>query len=122
MASTRRKADELEIHVPLKDETAGSLKMSIQQFGRPTPDELALRAYTQAARLDAFKINAGDRQGVLTGTRLDQVNGFELKGIRFVPAKLSRAGQQDELQLAAAQNTLNRRPGNPTRNSWRAST
>ena len=96
------KANELEIQVPLTNETPGVLGMNIQQFGRSTPDRVALHAYTQAARLDGFKISAGDRQGVLTGTRLDQVNGFELKGIRFAPAKLSRSGQQDELQLAAA--------------------
>ena len=37
---------------------------------------------------------------MLTGTRLDEVNSFELKGIRFVPTKLSRADKKDELQLA----------------------
>lgn len=97
------KPSELEIHVPLKGEEAGSLKMSIEQFGRSTQDQVALRAYTEAARLDGFKINAGDQQGVLTGTRLDEVNSFELKGIRFEPAKLSRTGQEDELRLSAAQ-------------------
>lgn len=97
------KPTELEVHVPLKDEPAGSLKMSIQQFGRTTPDQVALHAYAEAAKLDAFKINAGDHQGVLIGTRLDEVNAFELKGIRFVPAKLSRDGQRDQLQLASAQ-------------------
>ncbi|HWF38950.1 MAG TPA: hypothetical protein VG322_10550 [Candidatus Acidoferrales bacterium] len=100
------KPNELEIHVPLKDATAGPLKLAIQQYGRATPDEVSLHAYTQAAKLDAFKISAGDQQGVLIGTRLDQVNSFEIKGIRFVPAKLSRAGQQDQLQLAAAQAPL----------------
>ena len=64
------------------------------------PDELVLPTYAEAAELDHFKINAGDKQGVLTGTRLDEVNGFELKGIRFVPTKLSRADKKDELQLA----------------------
>ncbi len=39
---------------------------------------------------------------MLTGRRLDEVNSFELKGIRFVPTKLSRADKKDELQLAAA--------------------
>lgn len=99
------KPDELEVHVPLKDQTAGTLKMTIQQFGTTPPDQLDLQAYTEAAKLDAFKINAGDRQGVLTGTRLDQVNSFELKGIHFEPAKLSREGPVDELRLSAAQAT-----------------
>lgn len=96
---------ELEVHVRLKEETAGTLKMTIGQFGTTPPGQLDLQAYTEAAKLDAFKINAGDRQGVLTGTRLDQVNSFELKGMRFEPAKLSRQGQVDELQLSAAQAT-----------------
>ncbi len=100
---TAAKSNELEIHVPLNDQAAGPLKMTIQQFGASEPDQIDLHAYAEAAKLDAFKISAGDRQGVLTGTRLDQVNGFELKGIRFAPAKLARAGQQDELCLSATQ-------------------
>ncbi len=96
------KPDELEIEVPLKDEMSGSLKLRVKQFGLTAPDELVLPTYAEAAELDHFKINAGDKQGVLTGTRLDEVNGFELKGIRFVPTKLSRADRKDELQLAVA--------------------
>lgn len=96
------KANELEIHVPMKDESAGPLKMTIQQLGMTSADETTLEAYAEAAKLDTFKINAGDRQGILTGTRLDEVDTFELKGIRFTPAKLSRAEQKDELRLLAA--------------------
>jgi hypothetical protein len=65
-------------------------------------DEVPLRAYAEAARLDAFQINAGDQQGVLKGTRLDEVDRFELNGIHFVPAKLTRANERDELHLAAS--------------------
>jgi hypothetical protein len=96
------KADELEIQVPLKEETSGSVKLTVKQFGVATSDELVLQTYAEAAELDHFKINAGDKQGVLTGTRLDEVSSFELKGIRFVPTKLSRADRKDELQLAVA--------------------
>jgi len=97
------KPNELEIHVPLKDEAAGSLKMTVQQFGAVAPDQIDLHAYNEAARLVAFKISAGDQHGVLIGTRLDQVNSVELVGIRFQPAKLERVAQQDELSLSAAQ-------------------
>jgi hypothetical protein len=96
-------SNELEIRVPLQDTAAGPLKMAIQQFGLIQPDQIDLHAYTEAAKLDAFKISAGDQQGVLTGKRLDQVNSFELKGIRFEPAKLVRAAQEDELFLSATQ-------------------
>src|SRR3984893_4059657 len=100
------KPDELEIQVPLKDETSGSLKITVKQFGVATADELLLQTYVEAAELDYFKINAGDAQGILRGTRLDEVNSFELKGIRFVPTKLSRADKKDELQLAVASTAL----------------
>ncbi len=96
------KPDELEIQVPLKDETSHSLKFAVKQFGATASDEVVLSTYAKAAQLDHFKISAGDWQGVLTGTRLDEVNSFELKGIRFVPTKLSRADKKDELQLAVA--------------------
>jgi len=96
------KSDELEIHVTLKDEKVGPLTMLVKQFGANASDELVLHAYAEAAELDNFKINAGDQHGVLTGTRLDEVNSFELKGVRFVPTKLSRADKKDELQLAVA--------------------
>jgi hypothetical protein len=59
-----------------------------------------VRAYSEAAHLESFVINAGDAEGVLKGSRLDEVERFELKGTRFVPAKLTRANEKDELRLA----------------------
>jgi len=92
--------DELEIQVALEDQTAGSITMMVKQFGVATSDQLVLQTYSEAAKLDYFKMNAGDKQGVLTGTRLDQVKSFELQGTRFAPTKLFRADKRDELQLA----------------------
>lgn len=96
------KPDEMEVEVPLQDAAAGPLKMAVKQFGLASPDEVTLQTYAEAAELEDFKLNAGDRQGVLVGKRLDEVNGFELKGERFVPTKLVRADKKDELQLAVA--------------------
>jgi hypothetical protein len=97
------KPDELELKVALKDQPAGRMTIKLQQFGQPKPDELALLAYSEAAHLEGFTINAGDQQGVLKGTRLDEVDHFELNGIHFVPAKLVRENEKDELDLSAAQ-------------------
>jgi hypothetical protein len=96
------KPNELEVKVPLKDKSAGPVTLTIKQFGLNAPDELPLLSYSEAAHLDHFTINAGDKQGVLNGTRLDQVASFELNGVHFVPAKLSRVQQRDELGLAIA--------------------
>lgn len=94
------KPEELQVTVPLKNQGAGEVTLTIKQFGLDTPDELPLLSYSEAARLDRFTINAGDKQGVLDGTRLDEVSSFELKGVHFVPAKLLRVQQKDELGLA----------------------
>ena len=94
------KPEELEVTVPLKDKSAGEVTLAIKQFGLSAADALPLLSYSEAAHLDHFTINAGDKQGVLDGTRLDEVSSFELNGVHFVPAKLSRVQQKDELGLA----------------------
>lgn len=94
-------ANELDVQIPLKDESAGELKLQIKEFGLPQPDVISLHTYAEAAHLDRFAINAGDRQGILTGTRLDEVGGFELNGVHFTPAKLTRVNKEDSLDLSA---------------------
>ena len=94
------KPEELEIKVVMKDQAAGAMKLRLHQFGLIHPDEVAVQAYSEAAHLESFVINAGDAEGILKGSRLDEVERFELKGTRFVPAKLTRANEKDELRLA----------------------
>jgi len=93
------KPEQLEVKVPLQNAMAGAVTMVIHKFGGHEPDEVLLHTYSEAGRLDAFTIHAGDGDGVLKGTRLDQVTSLELDGLRFTPAGLSRANQQDELKL-----------------------
>jgi len=99
------KPEQLEVKVALKDQPAGPMKLKVHQFGLAHPDEMPVQAYSEAAHLESFTINAGDVQGVLKGSRLDEVERFELKGARFVPAKLTRANEKDELRLEAKEGT-----------------
>ena len=96
------KANQLEVEVPLKDESAGPVLTLVAQSGLSKPDEVPLQTYSEAAHLDHFALNAGDQEGVLTGTRLDEVAGLELDAIRFVPGALSRTDGKDELHLSAS--------------------
>lgn len=96
------KPDELEVHVPLQDEKAGLMTVRVKQFGLKTPDELSLPAYSEAAHLDHFTFNAGDRQALLVGTRLDEVKAVKIAGVEFVPGTLMRDGQKDQLRLLAS--------------------
>lgn len=96
------KPEELEVEVPLQSATAGTLTMVIRKYGAHNPDEIPLHTYAEAARLDAFNLHAGDKDGVLKGTRLDQVTALEAGGLVFSPVGLSRANQEDELKLVCA--------------------
>jgi hypothetical protein len=77
------------------------MKMGVKKFGLRESDEIPLHTYAEAGRLDGFGIHAGDVEGVLRGTRLDQVTGIEFSGLYFDPGKLSRANQEDELKVVA---------------------
>jgi hypothetical protein len=95
------KPDELEVSVPLKSETSGPVVVLVGQPGLNRPDEVPMQAYSEAAHLDRFVLYAGDHEGVLTGTRLDEVAGMELDKTKFAPAGLSRVDGKDELRLSA---------------------
>lgn len=105
------KPDELEVKIPLQTATAGSVTMQIRKFGAREADEIPLHTYAEAGRLDSFNIHAGDPDGVLKGTRLDQVERLEAGGLRFAPQALSRANQQDELRLATHDDVAKLHPG-----------
>ncbi len=93
------KPDELEVKVPLQKANAGSVTMLIRKFGLREADAIPLHTYAEAGRLDSFSIHAGDADGVLKGTRLDQVESLEVDGLHFVTDSLTRAHQEDELKL-----------------------
>src|SRR5262249_34633 len=79
----------------------GSLKMLVSKFGLREPDEVPLHTYAEAGRLDGFTIHAGDAEGILRGTRLDQVTAIDVNGIHFAPGNLTRANQHDELRVVS---------------------
>ena len=56
----RQQANELEVKVPLKEESPGKITMLVKQYGAGKADEVELRSYSEAAHLDKFAINAGD--------------------------------------------------------------
>jgi hypothetical protein len=95
------KSDELEVRVGLQESSAGLLTMTVKKFGLREADKILLHTYAEAGRLDAFTIHAGDANGTLKGTRLDQVLEVDAGSVRFNPEAVSRANQQDELALVA---------------------
>lgn len=109
------KADELEVKVRLQNAAAGSVTMLVHKFGLREADAIPLHTYSEAGRLDAFRIHAGDLDGMLKGTRLDQVTGVEVKGIHFNPGTVARNNQADELKLTTQDASVSSKlqPGDP---------
>ena len=109
--------DQLEIKIPLQDVPPGALTLLVRQYGNSEPQRLVLHAYAEASRLESFTLHAGDNQGVLRGTRLDEVDALEVKGEEFAPGPLSSAEGHDELTMVAqsAHALAQFRPGDLTR-------
>src|SRR6185437_11495418 len=49
----------------------------------------------------SFAIRVGENQGVLKGSRLDQVATLSLRGVPFAPGKLTSTQGTDQLQMLA---------------------
>jgi hypothetical protein len=95
---------ELEVKIPLKEESPSKLAMMVKQYSGGKPDEVELHSYSEAAQFDNLATHAGDSQGILTGTRLDEVAAIDLNGVHLVPsAPVTRAENKDQLQLSAVQ-------------------
>jgi hypothetical protein len=105
------KPETLEVGVPLKDAAPGPVTLQIFQYGLEKPDQLVLTAYAEAASLDHFTLSAGDREAVLKGNRLDEVEKVSLEGIAWTPAGLSRVQDYDQLTMAADAPTGSLAPG-----------
>ena len=80
----------------------GTLTLLVSQYGVSQPQPIPLQAFSEAARLDSFALHAGDSQGILRGTRLDEVASLAIKGIEFTPGKLSSSQGIDQLPMVAA--------------------
>jgi hypothetical protein len=89
--------------LPLKSTAPGPILLSIKQYGAKSPQTVSVASFSEAGKYDAFSLHSGDADGVLTGTRLDQVASVDLRGILLMPGKLTRTGNMDTLALAAPQ-------------------
>ena len=105
------KPDGIEVTVPLKDAQPGQVTVALYEYGITEPDRLKMEAYDAAASLDGLVIHAGDETALLKGTRLDEVAKAQIAGTALTPSALNRAGNFDELLMAAGASTAGLVPG-----------
>ena len=97
----RTKPNEVDVTLALQQAIPGPMTLLIAEYGASQPQVVRLRAFAEAGHLDGFAIHAGDSQGTLKGTRLDEVAGLVMRNILFVPGKLSSSETGDELSMEA---------------------
>jgi hypothetical protein len=93
--------DEVEVKLPLKAANPGALQLEVKQYGTVTAQTISLRAYVEAGHLDSFTLHAGDAQGVLKGSSLEDVATLTLNGVTFTPGKINATMGSDELPMIA---------------------
>lgn len=94
-------AQSLTVTLPLETTSPGPLTLLISHHGVDAPSLLTLKAVTEASRLDGFLLHAGDKVGILSGGRLDQIAQLQIGETRFVPGDLRRTKDGDQLDLAS---------------------
>jgi len=97
------KPDEVEVKLPLQDAAAGAMTLLVKQYGVSDPQPVNLRLFAEAGRFDGFAIHAGEAEGLLKGSRLDEVASISFKNVTFVPAPSSPRTGGDELPMVAEQ-------------------
>jgi hypothetical protein len=93
--------DQVQVTIPLKETHPGALQLEVKQYGTVTAQTIPLRAFAEAGHLDSFTLHAGDAQGTLKGSRLEDVSELTFNGITFVPGKITSTMASDELPMVA---------------------
>lgn len=89
----------IEAVLPLGKAQPGPQTLVLSRVGTAEATTIALVGRAEASRLDRFVVHAGDRGGVLTGARLDQVAMLDLGNHRFTAGALERDPDGDRLTL-----------------------
>jgi hypothetical protein len=100
------KPNQIQIDMPLDGVQAGTVNLMVKQVGLEKPDQVPLHTYSEAGRLGSLTVYAGDHQGVLKGTRLDEVASMSVNNATFSPAApLTHNGSEDSLLLKGPDST-----------------
>jgi hypothetical protein len=95
------KPNELEVKLPLQGASPGAMTLLVSQYGVSDPQPILIQAFSEAGHFDGFAMHAGDAQGFLKGSRLDEVASLSMRNLVFVPGELSTRSGADELPMDA---------------------
>ncbi len=93
--------DQLQVRLPLETAKPGPVELEVKQYGAVTAQTLRLRTFAEAGHLNSFTVHSGDSQGLLKGSRLDEVASLTLDGVTFIPGTSSSTTSSDEMPMVA---------------------
>lgn len=93
--------NKLEVKLPLQDSQPGAVSLLVNQYGVDQAQTIAMQGFIDAGHVDGFALHAGDNQGTLTGSRLDEVSKLTIGKINFIPGTLLTQGGSDKLSMTA---------------------
>ena len=93
---------EVEAKLPLQSTAPGEAYLVVRQYGLGEGQRLPLRTFTEAGHLESFAVHAGDTEGVLQGTRLDEVAGLTFEDVEFAVGNLATSEGRDQLTMQSA--------------------
>ena len=70
------------------------MTLLVGEYGLAQPQPIGVQGFAEAGRFDGFEIHAGDVQGMLKGSRLDEVASLPIKNVVFTPGELSTSAGQ----------------------------
>lgn len=110
------KANEVEVNLPLQQAEPGAVTLFVSQYGAADPQPVEFRAFPEAGRYESFSIHAGEPQGVLKGSRLDEVVSLSVKDFEFVPGAANATATSDSLPMSLkAPGEMSLKPGEPSK-------
>ncbi len=89
----------LNVKLPLEKANPGSVQLLVHQFGTEDVSKVTVTAYSDATRVEALHIHAGDSFGTLTGSTLSGVKSVRIGETEYKPSPDQAPGDK-ELRLA----------------------
>ena len=78
-------ANTVDLSFKLASVTPGAVRLRVQQYGKLTPELLAVQAFSKPAHVSSIEFHVGDNFLILSGQGLLQIRQLELAGETFAP-------------------------------------
>lgn len=91
--------NKLEVKLPLQDAQPGAVSLMVTQYGIEQAQTISMQGFADAGHIEGFSIHAGDNQGTLSGSRLDEVSKLSFGKVNFIPGALVTQGSSDKLSM-----------------------